>query len=571
MAGRPSRDAGLTVVALIAIAVLALLPDLGPPLRQPDSGIQAFHGRIVEVRDPPAGEAFTPPTAIVTLLDGPQAGRNVEALVEGPGGSQTVADYKPGEEVVVTITNDQHGVPYTAVSDRWRAPLLGAFVLLFALAVVVVGGIRGVRALVSLGFTIAVILKILVPLVISGVAPVPLAVITATVVTVISIVLTEGINRAAAAAILGTAAALSVAGVLAAVGTALAGFTYTAGSDLAFFVTADGRGIDLRGMLLAAIILGAVGVLDDVTVTQAALVDSLAEHGAHGQGLIRSALRVGQSHIGATVNTLFLAYVGAGLPLVVLILVSRQPMTLILNSEEVATEVVRTIVGSLGIIAAVPFTTFIAAALLDRQPRAADTSLRRFAMPAVVVAIALALAGTALLPGSSRVPLTAGRLDPSALPLGSDGGFGPEPGVSLGPDGSFEPSASTGNEEPIILSPGETFALESGGAQLGITVTSVRASKTSSGYDVLVRVTYDNQGAVPFVVDPAAWSLITGDGESITMVPAATDGLEAGALKAGETRSGRLRGIVRATPDQTFVAFTAPDGVMEFALPANGT
>ncbi len=309
--------------------------------------------------------------AKVTYLEGPQVGQTVDAYLVGPGGAQSVADYKPGDEVVITISaSPDAGAPFVSVSDRWRLPALGWLVALFALAVVAVGGWHGVRALVALGLTIAVIFKVLLPLLVAGYPPVTLAVVTASGVTVLTILLTEGLKRSSLAAILGTTGALAITGLLAAAATGALGFTYIAGSDLAFFTLPDGRGLDLRGVLLAAMILGAVGVLDDVTVTQAVLVDELATAGGiEGSHLVVRAMTVGRSHIAATVNTLFLAYVGAGLPLLVVLLVSHQPAALVFNDEVIVTEIVRTLVGSLGIVAAIPLTTFIASALRGSDPR----------------------------------------------------------------------------------------------------------------------------------------------------------------------------------------------------------
>jgi len=365
--GRPAT-ANLfpSLLAVGAIVVLALLPNLGPTVAGDNQAVAANHGRIQEIVGRRPDEAFRPPFANVELLDGPGAGHVVQAYLEGPGGSQIVANYQPGDEVLVTTTTDESGQPYIAVADRWRAPLLGGYLLIFVIVIVLVGGLRGARALLSLGLTIAVILKLLVPLVISGVAPVPLAVVTAIAVTIVTILLTEGWSRMSAAAILGTAGALALTGVLAAAATALASFTYSAGSDLAFVQTADGRGLDLRGLLLAAIILGGVGVLDDVTVTQAAVVAQLADTGVRGRRLLDAALDVGRSHIAATVNTLVLAYVGASLPLILLFAAGRQDPLLIASGEAVAVEVVRSLAGSIGIVAAVPLTTLIAALTLRR-------------------------------------------------------------------------------------------------------------------------------------------------------------------------------------------------------------
>jgi len=571
------------LLAAIAIGALALLPDFSSAISSQNQAVEADHGRIQSISPGSSDQTVEPPTANVVILDGPRKGQVLRALLEGPGGSQSVANYQVGDEVVVTVTSDESGRPSISVSDRWRAPMLGFFLLIFAVAVVVVGGIRGARSLLALGLTIALIIKVLIPLIIVGVAPVPLAVVTATVVTILTIGLTEGWSRTSAAAILGTASSLALTGLLGAAATALASFTYSAGSDLAFLQTGNGQGLDLRGLLLAAFILGAVGVLDDVTVTQAALVASLADHGARGSGLFRSAFDVGRSHIAATVNTLFLAYIGAGLPLIVTILVSNQPAAIVLNSEEVATEIVRTLVGSLGILTAVPFTTAIAAGLVDRNGREA-TSRRRLVLGSSAAATVVALILTAVLPlgqGAPRTPLSQDAFGSGSVPQpsgpaldvpfpsdvagagasGDSGATGESPGASTPADSS--------PPEPQLLAVREHYTLDLNGASVDLAVTALRAKRSGTGTEITISVRYQNRGPGSIEVDPTAWSLITSDGEDVTLAPPATNGLDAGSLAPGSIRTGELRAKVKATPDQTFVSFTDPANVVEFVVPAD--
>ena len=143
------------------------------------------------------------------------------------------------------------------------------------------------------------------------------------------------------------------------------------GSEDATFLQAVGLpDIDIGGLILAAIIFGALGILDDVTVTQAATVTELHDADPSLEPaavLARRAMNVGRSHIAATVNTLVLAYVGASLPLIVLFAAGRQDPLLMASMEVVAVEVVRAIVGSIGIVAAVPLTTAVAVVLADRS------------------------------------------------------------------------------------------------------------------------------------------------------------------------------------------------------------
>jgi uncharacterized membrane protein len=195
------------------------------------------------------------------------------------------------------------------------------------------------------------------------------AIVAATLVTIATFLLTEGARTHTVAAALGTFIALALTAVLAVAFDDLARFTSLRGSEDALYLQAIGlTDIDLGGLILAAIIFGALGILDDVTVTQAATVSELhaADPRLSRLALAARAMNVGRSHIAATVNTLVLAYVGASLPLIVLFAAGRQDPLLIASGEIVAVEVVRAIVGSIGIVAAVPLTTLFAVVLADR-------------------------------------------------------------------------------------------------------------------------------------------------------------------------------------------------------------
>ncbi|HEX5827133.1 MAG TPA: YibE/F family protein [Candidatus Limnocylindrales bacterium] len=552
-------------VALIVL--IMLLPDLAPPSPDASVPVEAYHGRILEIvpADPGSTDAGNAPvdTARVEILEGDLEGEVLTAFMEGPGGSQGIAGYEPGDEVVVTISQaDTEAEPYVAVADRWRVVPLQVLLALFAIAVVVVGGWQGVRALVALGLTIAVIMKIILPLILQGVPPLPVAVLGATAITAATILLTEGRSRSSIAAILGTAGALAITGLLAAAATAAAEFTYVS-SDLAFVVTEGGVGLDLRGILLAAIILGAVGVLDDVTVTQAVVVDELAARGAlRGRALFGSALGIGRSHIGATVNTLFLAYVGASLPLLVILLIGRAPAPLVWNNEAIATEVVRTLAGSLGIVAAVPLTTFVATVLAGwvAAPREGVVAgapdggedagrVRRPGLLPVVaigVVIALLLAATALLPGTQqgRAPLP--TEPPFAIPGESE-----DPGAS--PDGSETPDPGEGSiaGEPVLAERGEAVPVVVDGVDVGTAAVERWAVSNDGGTrTITVEVAYDPVETWP--LDPAAWELLTSEGVPVPLV--ASPELPA-SIPAGERRTFTLRAETSEDLTDAFIAY----------------
>lgn len=355
---------------LLLIALVLLMPDLEPALGG-DAVVELAHARIVEIA-PPAEEGAAP-TAVVEILDGPRAGQIIEANVQGPPGQMEPPDYAVGDEVVVTV-NPATGEIAATVSDRWRIPALAGLALVFAIAVAVVGGWRGVRSLIALALTLAVVIKILLPLIVAGWQPVLLAVGCASLVTLATLLLTEGWRSTTLAAVLGTFAALALTAGLAVLTTGLADFSPAQGSEEAPLIGSIlGTAIDLRGLVLAAVILGALGVLDDVTVTQAATVRELhrVDPGLGRRALFGRSLNVGRSHIAATVNTLVLAYIGVSLPLLVLLAAGGQDVLAISSTEAIAVEVVRALVGSLGIVAAVPLTTAIAVLLVRSGGRPA--------------------------------------------------------------------------------------------------------------------------------------------------------------------------------------------------------
>lgn len=363
-------NARALLVGTVLLAGLWLLPDLTPAPTgdAPVELAQAeFLGYVERGEGPIDGPTIE--LAMVRLLDGRFAGEIREAHVDGGGGGVAAPAYVPGELVVVTISRTSDGA-HLAISDRWRAPALGGLLLLFAAAVALVGGWRGVRSLLALALTLAVIVRIVLPLLLRGWDPVLLAVTAGAAITLAVVLLTEGWRPTTLAAVAGTFLALGLTAGLATVATAALAFSEHQGQEAASFLASLGlEGLDVGGILLAAVVFGALGVLDDVTVTQAATVHELAlsDPAAGRLVLFRRAMNVGRSHIAATVNTLVLAYVGASLPVLVLFAAGRADPLLIASGEFVAVEIARAIVGSIGIVAAVPLTTAIAARLVPRH------------------------------------------------------------------------------------------------------------------------------------------------------------------------------------------------------------
>jgi uncharacterized membrane protein len=369
---------------VLILALLAFLPDITPPGSQ---GLisDRVHARIVTIT--PATDE-SPPIAGVEFVDGAQAGQAVDAQVEGPSGQLQLPDYAVGDEVIVAADTDPDGNVTYAVLDRWRLPLLRNLVGGFAIVTILVAGWRGIRALVALALTLVVALKVLIPALLAGWNPVVLAITLGTLITIATLLLTQGVNRQTVAAVLGTVIGLLVTGILAVVVTAAARFTVAQGSEQIVFLQqlTEGR-IDLSGLLLAAVIFGGLGVLNDVAISQAATVDELLDLDPtlSRTELYRRTMNVGTAHLAATVNTLVFAYLGAALPLLVVLALQVASFNLTVNEETIAVEVVRTIVGSIGILLAVPATTAIAVWLATRARRA-PVVRRRIREPVPVLA-----------------------------------------------------------------------------------------------------------------------------------------------------------------------------------------
>lgn len=350
----------------VLLAIVFLVPDLTPPASGPPP-VELYLGRIVEFL-PPGGD-LTAPDVRVDILAGEHKGETLNGYLQGPSGQQELPRYQVGDAVVINASAEPDSV-FISVADLYRVPVLALLLGIFAVAVTVVGGWRGVRSLIALALTLAVVVKLVVPLILAGYEPALVAIAAATGVTVVTFLLTEGARMTTVAAAVGTFVALALTAGLAVTFDQLARFTALRGSEDAAYLQGIGLvDLDLGGLILAGIIFGALGILDDVTVTQAATVAEL--HDADPQvsrlDLARRSMNVGRSHIAATVNTLVLAYVGASLPLIVLFAAGRQDPFLIVSGEVVAVEVVRAIVGSIGIVAAVPLTTAIAVMLVGHS------------------------------------------------------------------------------------------------------------------------------------------------------------------------------------------------------------
>ncbi|MCF2526011.1 YibE/F family protein [Yinghuangia soli] len=332
--------------------------------------------------DAASGAAGAPGTPPQNAAPAPAAPRNCTSVAvdvaKGPGRGTTVrqlispgaglAGLKVGDKVVLDYAeNAPPEAQWTIVDYQRDKPMLW-LAGIFALAVVAVGRWRGLMALVGLAGSFAVLVWFVLPAILQGSSPLPVAVVGASAIMLVTLYLCHGFSARTSIAVLGTLVSLALIGVL---GEVFIGLTRLSGmaSEEATMVRALHAEVDVRGLLLAGVVIGSLGVLDDVTVTQTSAVWELkhANPALRARDLYRAGVRIGRDHIASTVNTLVLAYAGASLPLLLLFSGSDLAVNGLLTSEIVAEEVIRTLVGSIGLVASVPLTTALAAVVAARE------------------------------------------------------------------------------------------------------------------------------------------------------------------------------------------------------------
>ncbi|MFJ1808998.1 MULTISPECIES: YibE/F family protein [unclassified Streptomyces] len=319
--------------------------------------------------------------ATIRVDTGSDKGRTFTEIVQ-PDQSRQL---EQGEKVVVAYEPSAPKDLQYSVTDVNRRIPMTVLALIFAAAVVVVGRLRGVMALVALAISFMVLNFFVLPAILQGSNPLVVAVVGSSAIMLIALYLCHGLSARTSVAVLGTLISLLLIGILGSLFIDWAALTGNT-DDNTGLIHGLYPSIDMSGLLLAGIIIGSLGVLDDVTVTQTSAVWELHEANPSmgWRGLYRAGIRIGRDHIASVVNTLVLAYAGAALPLLLLFSIAQSSVGAVANSELVAEEIVRTLVGSIGLVASVPVTTALAALVVsaDRSGPAKAPSVAREAVPA---------------------------------------------------------------------------------------------------------------------------------------------------------------------------------------------
>lgn len=293
-----------------------------------------------------------------------------EGLVEVENNSQEtgkVITYKEGDRVILqklTIDNSEKWL----ITDFQRTPFVVVLTLVFIVFALLIGKKYGAYSLIGMTLSFLVIVNLTLPKITQGWSPILTVVLTSMLIIPITFYLSHGFNKKTHIAIVSTIIVLLISAVLSSIAVHfghLSGYS----TEEAMFLQLANTTINMKGILLAGIIIGFIGAIDDVTVSQASIVLQLKKvnRGLGTLDLFKNAMEVGRDHISSMINTLFLVYTGASLPLLLLFTNNPQPADIIINSEMFATEIIRTLVGSIGLILAVPVTTFFASVVADND------------------------------------------------------------------------------------------------------------------------------------------------------------------------------------------------------------
>lgn len=347
----------------------ALPPQLYPPVDY----FTAIVEEIVEQgEDETLGVKQKFQVVTLKIASGKEYGNIITLRQEGDANVNDHQFVRSGEKVVVVMTSGggENGGAGFYIADKYRLPPMFFAIILFLALVIYFGRLKGFMSMLGLAFSIFVLLKFVVPMILAGHSPLLITLVGSFLIAVVSIFLAHGFNKRTVISVVSTLMTLTIAIGLSVLFVEIAQL-FGNGSEEALYLRLDpATNVNLQGLLLGGIIIGTLGVLDDITTAQVAVVDELksANRSFGATELYRRGLAVGREHIASLVNTLVLAYAGASLPLFLMFtLNTAQPFWVTFNSEFIAEEVIRTLVGSIALILAVPISTWMAARYVSRR------------------------------------------------------------------------------------------------------------------------------------------------------------------------------------------------------------
>ena len=280
---------------------------------------------------------------------------------------------KEGDRITIAMeifeNQDEYTMPETFISGFERDRYEFVILFIFMLALLVIGGLKGAKTIVSLSLTGIVILKYLIPSILDGKSPVFVSVLSAIIITAFTLFIIAGINRKSISAIIGTAAGVIIAGVLAYVIGSMANLTGLSSSEATMLMfIPQAITFNFKGLLFAGIIIGTLGAVMDIAMSISSSMYEIKEiePTIHTKELISAGINIGKDVMGTMTNTLILAYTGTSLPLLLIFMAYDYPAIEILNLDLIATEIIRSIAGSIGIVLAIPFTAISCGIIIEK-------------------------------------------------------------------------------------------------------------------------------------------------------------------------------------------------------------
>lgn len=350
---------------LIQTSAQELLPDK----------VEVIKARVLEVKDKEK--------EIIPTFNIENKVQEVKALLlEGEGKGREITfnndftSLSPNQTFYINHTTDKDGNEYFAMLEPYRMNVIYLFLGLFILLTILIGGVQGVRGIISLAISLVLIVYALVPFILSGYSPILVSILVSSFIIILGSYITHGFNKTTTSAVFGMILTVIITGALAYIAIDLGNFSGYETEEAVFLNLNHQGNIDLVGILIGGIMIGLLGVLYDVAINQAIFVKELhaIAPNVEKKKIFKRAFYMGREHIGALVDTLAIAYVGASLPL--LLLFSNTPnIELTLNREIFAVEIIRILIGSIGLILAVPITTFIATMMLIKENKNTDLNL----------------------------------------------------------------------------------------------------------------------------------------------------------------------------------------------------
>ncbi len=303
------------------------------------------------------------------ILSGSEAGKNIFVSYDDQILQNKNQAIKQGQTIVVGKIQ-QGGETEYVMADRYRLPALAVLAAIFFLVVLIFGKWRGLTSIVGLAVSLAVLVYFIAPNILAGKSPLLVSLIGGGGIALASMFFAHGFNKRTLIAVVSLLGTLTLSSVISYF-FVKSSYLFGIGTEGAYFLQAGFFGsLNMQGLLQSGIMIGALGVLDDITTAQTAVVEELYKTNGNlsFKEVFFKANSVGKEHIASLVNTLVLAYAGASMPLFLLLnLQSQNSLWAVLNSEFLAEEIVRTLVGSTALVLAVPITTFLAAYFFTKQ------------------------------------------------------------------------------------------------------------------------------------------------------------------------------------------------------------